>query len=255
MVTTRDIQLVELEILKEIDGICREHNITYSIMGGTMLGAVRHNGFIPWDDDADICMDAKSVRKLGDYLNVNKYFLQVPQTDIEMPYVFYKVRKNKTFMEEEALHELNIHKGIWVDIFPLWNAPRNESLKKLQYFMGKILHSYRCRYYNARKDHPKRKYMARIPNKIALKIDSILIHMIEQLGNKKSDEYYIPCDETINHCFVKKKYFDELSEYIFEDTNLRGPNQFDEYLKSCYGNDYMTPKKYGHHIDYKDVIV
>ena len=117
MATLREIQLAELDCLKEIDRICKENNISYSLAYGTLLGAVRHKGFIPWDDDVDIYMSLNDFRKFQKCFSSKDFFLQTERTDPEMPYIIYKVRKNHTRMVERGMECLNMHQGIWADIF------------------------------------------------------------------------------------------------------------------------------------------
>lgn len=117
---SRHLKEIELEILWEVDRICRENGISYFLDSGTMLGAARHGGFIPWDDDIDLGMIRDDYERfcaiaqgqLGD-----GYFLQTPMTDPQSPYGFAKVRKEGTVFIENASIQSR-HRGIWVDIFP-----------------------------------------------------------------------------------------------------------------------------------------
>lgn len=126
MIEIRPLQMVCLEILKEIDRICTKYNIQYWLEGGSMLGAVRHHGFIPWDDDLDIAMfreDYERFLKIAQKELKPEYFLQTHEIEREYPLFFAKVRKNNTYIEEECFLSLNFHKGIFVDIFPVDKLP------------------------------------------------------------------------------------------------------------------------------------
>ena len=118
---TRKIQLVELEIGKEVKRICEKHNIKYFLDGGSLLGAIRHNGFIPWDDDMDFGMVRDEFEK---FLKVAKvelkdgFFLQTWETDPTYPFEFAKIRKEGTLLLEVSYSKKTTHSGIWVDIFP-----------------------------------------------------------------------------------------------------------------------------------------
>ena len=129
----KSLQLICLEILKEIDRVCKKHNILYWLDSGSMLGAVRHNGFIPWDDDLDIAMfrdDYNRFLEIASKELKENYFLQTHQTDSEYPLFFAKVRRNNTFIDEKRYRRLNIHKGIYVDIFPVDKLGSNIKVAK-----------------------------------------------------------------------------------------------------------------------------
>ena len=131
----KSLQNVCLEILKEVDRVCRKHNILYWLEGGTMLGAVRHRGFIPWDDDLDIAMfreDYDRFCEIAPQELQSGYFLQTRKTDSEYPLFFAKVRKNNTFIDEKSFRRLHINKGIFIDIFPVDKMP--PTLRKTKRF-------------------------------------------------------------------------------------------------------------------------
>ena len=118
----RQIQLCQLDILKEIVRICSKNGIEYCPAYGTMLGAVRHEGFIPWDDDLDIYMTMEGFRKFRACCKselASDYFLQTPKTEPTMGWIYYKMRKNGTQMLQpwQSTGNKNSHYGIWVDIF------------------------------------------------------------------------------------------------------------------------------------------
>ena len=101
MVTLDDIHFEEFSMLLFLDSICKKRDSNYSIIGGTMLGAVRHKGFVPWDDDIDVFMNIKDFNKIKDELSDPKYFVQTPESDIEMPFPMYKLRRNNSVMPEK----------------------------------------------------------------------------------------------------------------------------------------------------------
>lgn len=122
----RKLQLCELEILKEFVRICEKFSLRYYLTGGTLLGAVRHQGFIPWDDDIDVAMPREDYDRFAQIAPREldpQYFYQSPDTD---PYYFLsynKVRKNGTKIYEERFENAGFHKGIFIDIFPLDFCP------------------------------------------------------------------------------------------------------------------------------------
>lgn len=129
----REIQKIEYTILCELDRICRNHNIAYFLDSGTAIGAVRHNGFIPWDDDIDVGMMREDYERFLEIapgeLN-SKYFLESYKTEEECPYLFSKIRRNGTMYMEWCHRNLNINHGIYIDIFPFDYVPDDGKRRK-----------------------------------------------------------------------------------------------------------------------------
>ena len=127
-VDTDEMKQIELEILNEIDSICKEYKINYFLFGGTLLGAVRHKGFIPWDDDIDICMLRKDYTKfekvMTNICNDKIRFLSV-KTQLNYLHCFGKVIYKNSVIKEPGIKETD-GLGIFVDVFPIDNAPVNK---------------------------------------------------------------------------------------------------------------------------------
>ena len=119
----KEIQQIQLSILKEIINVVEENHLTYFAVGGTALGAYRHEGFIPWDDDIDIAMPRVDYEKLLTLQSTfpEDLFIQTTETDPNYTMPFAKIRKDKTLYIESRWQDQEIHHGIWVDIFPLDN--------------------------------------------------------------------------------------------------------------------------------------
>lgn len=135
MPTLREIQLATLDILKEVVKVCDRHGLTYYLSGGTLLGAVRHGGFIPWDDDLDIELPWKDYKKFLRYAEKElpaDLFVQTFYKDPGYPNIFMMVRKNGTCAMPTAAKDLPIHWGVEVDIFPIIGLYRNGKLRNYQ---------------------------------------------------------------------------------------------------------------------------
>lgn len=124
-----------LDILLEFDRICKSNDIVYSLAFGTLLGAVRHNGFIPWDDDVDVMLDRNNFDKFCEVCPkcVGKdYFFQSKITEKKYPYNICRLRKNNTAMIYDTWKESGIHLGIYIDIYPVDNLADNKFKRSMQ---------------------------------------------------------------------------------------------------------------------------
>ena len=129
--TLRKLQLTELKCLEEVRRICELHNLKYFLIAGTLIGAIRHKGFIPWDDDIDIGMMRSDFDKFIEYcktdLDTNRFFLQTPETEKgSADFELARIRLNGTKFLESHRKNLNIHHGIFVEVFPYDDLPDNK---------------------------------------------------------------------------------------------------------------------------------
>ena len=255
MATLEDIQAVEYEMFQFVHDRCKKLGIRYNMVGGTMLGAVRHHGFIPWDDDVDIYMSMDDFEIFKKGFSSDKYFLQTPEKEREFASIVCKLRKNGTVMKTAVKGKLNIHQGIWLDIFVYTDAAKSNLGKKMQVFLRNALQSFRLKF-QYKITAPERKLhvlLCYLPFPVSLAIDRFLYRSIRLLGNKTSEEYFAL--DVCKRMFFKKSYFDRTRLYQFEGGEFWGIEEYDEYLSDFYGPDYMTPKKWGHVEDYSEVIV
>ena len=124
------------DILSQIIGICKKYEIPYFAIGGTVIGAMYDHSILPWDDDIDIGMTRDNYDR---FLEVapnelgENFFLSTVETEQHTPFFYAKVRKNNTLFVEEKFQDLNIHQGIFIDIFPFDNVPDNKILRNIQY--------------------------------------------------------------------------------------------------------------------------
>jgi lipopolysaccharide cholinephosphotransferase len=138
----KKLQNVILNIAYDLDVFCQENTIPYCLMGGSALGAKRHGGFIPWDDDLDVFMTPDAYERFRSVFNEKgnkeKYYIQ-EQGASNGKVITAKVRLNNSYLEEEILKGWHIHHGIYIDIFILHTCPNNKLLRIWQYVWAKYL--------------------------------------------------------------------------------------------------------------------
>lgn len=228
---------IMLELLINLDVICRKNDINYWIDGGTLLGAKRHKGFIPWDDDIDVCMleeDYYKFLKIAKKELNTQIFLQTRETDKNMISFHTKLRdRNSIFLQENEKENENYHQGIFLDIFLIKKYQKNilKLNKNVVYFFIKL------KSLNLKKKVinynliTKILYFFRI-NKIAKKILDLF------LTDKKGDKVILGYEYTWTSFYKYKDVF-PLSEIEFEGHKFPCPNNTDAYLKELYGETYM----------------
>lgn len=249
MSTVRDVQNKILEIMKYIDSICRMNGITYFIMGGTALGAIRHRGFIPCDDDLDIFMTPDQYKKFKSVfylLHDNQYVLQEWKTTPN--YLEYaKVRMNgTTFIEHCFADRKDMHHGIYVDIMILHKVPNNKILQKIIYYESKYITLYALSQRNWKPKSRIQSLALRIlkilPNK---KLVSRCYHRIYKYDTLTKDFcwcYWITPAKFKQGLF-EMEYFMDVIDIPFEDTKLLGSKSIKKYLSVRYGNYMKLPSQ------------
>ena len=247
--TIKDVQDKILEVMKFIDRVCRDNDIVYFIMGGTALGAIRHGGFIPWDDDLDIFMTP------AEYEKFKKAFYQLASPDfviqewksIPNNLEYAKVRMNGTTLIEHSFrNRKDMHHGIYVDIMILHKVPVNKRIQKRVYYCSKFVTLLGL---SQRGWKPKTKGQG-----LALNFLKVLpVKVIAQWCYKQiyrydglKDDYYL-CDWiTPARCekgLFEKKFFDQSIEIKFENTMLLSSPYVEDYLKYRYGDYMKLPPK------------
>lgn len=240
----KEVQGKILEIMKYIDSLCRNHDITYYIMGGTALGAVRHGGFIPWDDDLDIFMTPSEYEKFKRVFEAENNPLFVLQEWRTTPdYLEYaKVRMNgTTFIEEVYKDRKDLHQGIYVDIMILHKVPENRFIQRLVYLESKFVTLYAL---SQRNWKPKTKAQALILKSLRFMPCNLMAKSFYRRIYKYDDRmanykycYWITPAKFRNGLF-DASFFSEPVDIPFEDTALLGSRRIKEYLEYRYG-DYM----------------
>lgn len=251
--SVRILQQVDLEITNEIVKICTKHNIEYFITSGTMLGAIRHRGFIPWDDDIDIGMMRDQYEK---FLSVAEK--ELPQNlklvtfmnSPEYHYYISRVVDTDTLIEEERMADGEKETHVSVDVYAIDGSPNSVILRKIYYF--KVMYHRALMslcYKNSIDRKRKRGFLEKIllyimeripvekmttPYKQKCKIDKLL---------KSNDVYKSKYIGDLMGAYRTKEmmpaeYFGKGAMYTFENTVFRGPEKYHEYLTHMYG-DYM----------------
>lgn len=247
----RKLQLFELDILKDIDRVCRENHIRYCLYAGTCLGAVRHKGFIPWDDDIDIAMLIPDYKKFlaiaQDALGAD-YFVQTHSTDPNYQFAFAKVRKNHTTMMAPWHKDSDTHHGIWVDINPLIYVSSH-----MDFRFKKFLITYTnmlClngQMYQGEKSWKKQQkkvipYMLLLSTRLFRKKQRAALAdwIRERLYAVKKGKYISGVWGTITTYAPSEAYLGEPIMLPFEGSAFPVPPDYDLALSGWYG-DYMTP--------------
>ena len=246
------LRKVQLEILDEFVRICEENNLVYFMTAGTLLGAVRHGGFIPWDDDIDVGMPRNDYEKFlriilknkdGKYINENKYFI-VGSRQLDNFYHYYgysKFCRQKTKFAKNYLKH-NDYPGIFIDIWPFDNcipslAPLQEKLINIVWKLYRLATKY---------DIPIKKikrFLAKIYCSI-VPINSIkfLLNKPYKLFNGFRTKYVtnFPSRYTYKKEMQKYKAIFPLNKITFEGKSYYAPGDYDAFLTNLYGN-YMEP--------------
>ena len=261
----KQIQQCEIDILKQVDRICKKYNLQYFAIGGTALGAVRHGGFIPWDDDIDIGMRRKDYEK---FLTIAKnelpegYYLQNFYTEPNTPFYFTKIRKDGTKFVEYYLKDYDIHHGIFVDIFPFDHIPNNPQIEKIHYWVSRILYqlflskslSTVCSSRFEQQGNYKKNYKYYIRKWMHVLLIPVPKTLLFKALDKSSRMFNHQPTKRIGHIVrrrlaVSKKVLCPLKWMDFDSVQMPVPKDYDAYLTNQFG-DYMKlpseEQRYGH---------
>lgn len=231
-----------LEMINDLDEFCKEHNIDYVLCDGNVIGAVRHKGFIPWDDDIDIQMTRDNYDKfLACYEDNDKYSLQ--KDNVDYPLQFSKLRANNTSFIEDIPYRKkyqNIHQGVFVDIFPVDKVSKNKNKARLQSLFSNIVitQSLLLRGYPQSHQNYKKK-MAFLLAWLLLPIRNYLIKYVKQFNKCEDYDYYCSFYGFRKKIFHEKVTYIPPFEYLpYENLKLPVMNNYKTYLEKTYG-DYM----------------
>lgn len=234
-----------LEIAVYVDDLCKKNDIDYCLMGGSALGAKRHGGFIPWDDDLDIFMTPDNYEKFRSVFTASgdkeKFYLQ-EWGAVDGMVTISKIRMNGTTYIEELLKDFDIHHGIYIDIFILHNCPDSIFSRWHQCLWAKyvIMKGLAIRRYDRKKGllGLALKVMSKMPDKFLVK------HGLKQVYKYRDKNTKCFCNfmgrAVFNNAIYDKRLFTP-TEYIpFENVYLKAPVNLEEFLTLRFG-DYMKP--------------
>ncbi len=232
---------LEMEILDHFADFCQRHKLKYFLTYGSLLGAVRHKGFIPWDDDLDVLMlpdDYQKFLELYPKEEHKRYILQNIDTEKYYHTIFTKIRMDNTCMVEKEWQYIKIHKGINIDVFPLFPYPDNKKDAKKLMFNLKLAQVLASKNNKTNKLVNKilfgtlRIIPRRITNKWISKIVKKALNYPKEYHYYRSDELHDP--------LMKKEWYAKSLTVPYEDRKYTIPKEYDKILTTMYG-DYMTP--------------
>ena len=246
----RQLQMRQLECLLELDRICKENGIGYFLGGGTLLGAVRHQGFIPWDDDIDVMMTRENFDRFAEIASqaVGKgFFYQDCKTDPYYHSPFTKVRLNGTkFTTEFSSCFPNMHNGVFLDIFAHDAAPKQGKLLKFHIFLTRFARSL---VFHKWADTPmhfygKMKLLCRVIDWVKRRCTMEQLERFQRWvmtfwNGRNTGWLYDGMGEHLDHGRFPAALLDEAVDAEFEGHHFPIPKRYDEYLRFSYGDDYM----------------
>lgn len=260
----RRIQRIESDALQCVIGICEKLNIEYFLIGGTALGAVRHGGFIPWDDDIDIGMTRENyvrfLKEAPQHLPAN-YHLQTPYEKLENPYFYSKVRIDGTKFVEYCNRNLDIHHGVYVDVFPFDEVPDDEIKNKKQFnSVQRWIKMFVLRQspdVSTPPSNEKERVKAQIRKIFHLALQWVpYSYLVQKIDHTMTQ--YNGTGQSALAClnfpvrkteYVLRKDLYPLRKNAFGEIIANIPGNYDQYLKNHYG-DYMKlppeEKRFGH---------
>lgn len=247
----KKVWAIELDLYREFARVCNENNLVYFTDGGTTLGAVRHKGFIPWDDDFDVCMPRNSYEKLKNLSKIfNKpYFLQNAYTDPEYGYSFMRLRNENTTADTSKFMDCQFNHGIFIDIFPLDKVlindylPRRERIQELIMINSSYMKRNLTNMSEKDKELMQKYYNSSIePVHIFEEIERIA--MQDELLETEYLSLIVSTQYDPSKKIWPKWIFDDYIEKDFESIKVRVPIGYDEQLRIYFGNYMEYPPEH-----------
>lgn len=241
----RAVQQIELEMLVEVDRICKKHKIHYNIIAGTLLGAVRHGGYIPWDDDADVAMlrpeYEKFRRACKAELDTSRFYFQDHRNTEGYRWGYGKLRRKDTLFLREHQEHMPYEQGVFIDIFPLDGVPDNYFLRSIQnlecFCVRKLLWARVGKI--AEKNFWKRQLYALLDKIPEQDIFRHYREMVRRANRRKTRMVRILTFPTPNDEWgYYRCWYENSADTEFEGIIFQGIKDYDSYLSFKFG-DYM----------------
>ena len=244
----RQLQMIQLEMLIEVDRICKKCGIHYNIIAGTLLGAIRHGGYIPWDDDADVALLRPEYERFRDAckteLDKSRFIFQDHRNTKGYRWGYGKLRRKGTLFLREHQEHMPYMQGIFIDIFPLDGVPDNYFLRSVKNFecfclrkilwakVGKIAEKnfWKCQLY---------KLLDRIPERLVFYYYHTMIYRANRKETRMVRILMFPTPNSEYGYY--RKWYEHSSDILFEGLLLQGIQDYDSYLSFKFGNYMELP--------------
>lgn len=241
--TLRKVQLIQLEMLVEVDRICKKCDIHYNVIAGTLLGAIRHGGYIPWDDDADVAFLRSEYVKFREAckteLDTSRFEFQDHEVTEGYRWGYGKLRRKDTLFLRKHQENMPYFQGIFIDLFPLDGVPDN--------YLLRCIHNFRCfcirkvLWSEIGKNADKSKLKRSVYSVLSLISLKKVFRSYDKLTkqNLNSKWVRILTFPTPNNVFgYKRKWYENSSDIVFEGIVFKSIKDYDEYLSFKFG-EYM----------------
>ncbi|MCM1120364.1 MAG: LicD family protein [bacterium] len=239
------IQQIQLELLLEFDRICRKYALKYNISFGTLLGAVRHKGFIPWDDDIDVTMPVEDFDRLDDImreeLDPKKYYFRCPANEKNNHLIFKHLERRDTVYTKPGRQKLTQQIGVFIDIFPMYPSAH---FRMVDWIHAKICRHWRTALWatigaDSVQDEKKKKYYKKISalgNKVCYEK---FVRAAKFFHNDKYLKFWIAQDRNpYKTPLVRMSNYVDTVELSFEGHTFMAPRDYENVLDYCFGNDW-----------------
>lgn len=243
----KGLQKAELENLVEFDRICRKHNIIYSIDGGTLLGAVRHGGFIPWDDDADVIMVRSEYQKLKKVidkeLDKSRFYFQDMDVTPGYRWGYAKLRRKDSIFVRKNQEHMPYDQGIFMDIFVCDNVPDNYYFRCVINFISFVYRKILWSAVGVKTEVGIKKLIYKLLNNIPEKSVKQSYRCFSKLCNIIPSKWvkcltFPACNKYYGY---KREWYEDTVDIKFENVVLKGSRKAKEYLHFLYGDFMKLP--------------